>query len=229
MLALAEQAWWIALPVAVATGVVLGGSPLAWPVVVASVAVATGTGDRDAGSTRRVLVGIGAGVTLVYAVLGAAVGALDTVVRGVLGAGAGALYVVLAVLAVAAGTVLIRRPALACRARRRRPRLGRGADVVLGISLAAVTCPACAGIVTGVALIGATAGGVPVAVLAMVGLGVGHTLALVLVGGAVGRLGRLARDPELVGRVAGGALLLTGAFFVFQAAAGGVDVAVTLP
>lgn len=228
LFALAERGWWLTLPVAVLVGVVLGASPLGWPAAVTGLSVATAS-DRDARPAWPTLGAIGVGITAVYAVLGLFVGGLDELLRSGFGAWGGPLYAGLALAAAVAGVVLIRRPAVVCHARLQRPRIGRASDVALGALLSAVSCPACAGIITGVALAGAAAGGVAVATVAMIGLGVGQTLTLLVLGRVVRSWRGLTSSALVLQRAAGATLVLTGAWFAWQAWASGLDVATTLP
>jgi cytochrome c biogenesis protein CcdA len=227
-LLLLEEVPALAPLVGVLVGVVLAASPLAWPMAVA--AVATGVASSDDGRVAwRPVVAVGAGITAVYVVLGLLVGAIDALVRDVLGASAGIVLAVLAVLAVGGGIVLVVRPLAACRTRMQRPRGSSGAAVLLGVLLSAVTCPACAGVVTGVAVSAAAGWGAPSAVLAMLGLGIGHTLALVLLARLVHPFTVGTRHLHTAQRVAGVALVAVGLFFAWQAYGTGTTVGPTLP
>lgn len=227
-LLLLEEAPVLAPLVGAVVGVLLAVSPLAWPMAIA--AVATGVASSDDGRVPwRPVVAVGVGITTVYVVLGLAVGAIDALVRDVLGATAGVVLAVLAVLAVVSGLVLVARPLAACHTRLRRPRGSSGAAVALGVLLSAVTCPACAGVVTGVAVSAAVGWGPASAALAMLGLGIGHTLALVLLARLVHPFTVGTRHLHTAQRVAGVALVLVGVFFGWQAFGTGVAVAPTLP
>lgn len=227
-LLLLEEVPVLAPVVGVLVGVVLAVSPLAWPMAVAT--VATGVASSDDGRVPwRPVVAVGAGITMVYVVLGLAVGAIDALVRDVLGATAGVVLAVLAALAVIGGLVLVVRPLTACRTRRLRPRGSSGAAVAFGALLTAVTCPACAGIVTGVAVSAAAGWGAASAGLAMLGLGVGHTLALVLLARLVHPFTVSTRHLHTAQRVAGIALVAVGLFFAWQATSTGLTVGPTLP
>jgi cytochrome c biogenesis protein CcdA len=188
---------------------------------------ATGT-SRDRWRADLLVVALGAGVTVVYASLGFVTGQLERIVRDVMGAWSGVGYVLLAVLAAAAGLALLLRPAGTCRTLRRP--VGGPALFLLGIPLGIVNCPACAGVITGVAVAAAALGSTAYSVLVMVALGVGHTLALVV----VSRLAVNAAQPLLaravtLQRVGGGLLLATALFFVLQVALRGTSVGPTLP
>jgi cytochrome c biogenesis protein CcdA len=225
---LLEQVPALSPVIGVLAGVALAASPLAWPMAIATLATGVATTD-DGGVPWRPVVAVGVGITAVYVVLGAAVGMIDVLVRDVLGATAGIVLAVLAALAVAAGTLLVVRPMTACRTWRRRPGGASMGAVALGAMLSAVTCPACAGVVTGVAVSAAAGWGTVSAVLAMLGLGVGHTLALLLLARLTHAATDGGRHVHTAQRVAGGVLVVVGLFFAWQATGMGLTVAPTLP
>jgi cytochrome c-type biogenesis protein len=225
---LIEQLWWAGPIAAVAVGVVLGASPPSWPLLVIATGLRTGTdGERRAGSPP-VLLALGAGITVVYASLGLLAGQLDRVVTELFGAWAGAGHLVLAVALALAGAALLWRPAGTCR-RWTSPWRGGPGAFVLGLVLGVVNCPACAGIITGVAVSAGLGGGVGYRVLVMAALGVGHTLALVV----VGRLSRNAvREVATVSatqRIGGVLLLVAAGVSVARVVAAGVGVGPVLP
>jgi cytochrome c biogenesis protein CcdA len=226
---LIEQLWWAGPLAGVAVGVVLGASPLAWPILATAVGVRAGASDGETGRSSRVLLVLGAGITLVYAGLGLLTGQLERVISEVLGAWAGVGYVVLAVTVAAGGLFLLVRPNATCRTLVRPPRGGPAAFLV-GIALGVVNCPACAGIITGVAVSAAALGSTAYSVLVMVALGVGHTLTLLVVSRlSVNVVREAARSVTAIQRTGGVLLLLSAAFFVFQAQAGGTSISPTLP
>jgi cytochrome c biogenesis protein CcdA len=238
---LIEELWWAGVPAAIVLGVLLGASPLAWPLLATATGFRAGAANASgaaegAGRPRserrradRLVVALGAGVTAVYASLGLVTGQLERVVRDVMGAWSGVGYVFLAVLAAAGGIALLVRPAMSCRVLRTPP-VGGPAAFALGIPLGIVNCPACAGVITGVAVAAAAVGNVAYSVLIMTALGVGHTLALLFVSRlAVGAARPLIRRAETVQRIGGGLLLATAGFFVLQVALRGTSVGPTLP
>jgi cytochrome c biogenesis protein CcdA len=252
---LIEELWWAGIPAAVVVGILLGASPLAWPLLatatglraggvagrtstttaattsaIASPTTSATTSAGVGGHRDRVLVlALGAGVTTVYASLGLLTGQLERVIRDLMGAWSGVGYVLLAVIAAVGGLALLVRPTTACRVLRTRELGGPGA-FVLGIPLGIVNCPACAGVITGVAVAAATRGSVAYSVAIMVALGVGHTLALLLVSQlAVGAARPLVRRAETVQRLGGGLLLASAGFFLVQVALRGTSVGPTLP
>lgn len=229
--AIIEQLWWAGPVAAIAVGVVLGASPLAWPLLAVAAGARSGaTPDvRDAASSRGVIVSIGAGVTLVYASLGFLVDRLEAVLRDQLGAVAGVGYALLTVLAAAAGVALLRRPTATCR-RLVAPSIGRGGAFGLGALLGLVNCPACAGIITGVAVSAGIGGGTLYRVGVMAALGVGHTVTLAVASRMTLAITRdLTRTTTAAARAGGTLLLLSAAYFAFQLTARGVTVAPTLP
>jgi cytochrome c biogenesis protein CcdA len=133
------------------------------------------------------------------------------------------------VAAAAGGLFLLVRPSATCRNLVRTPRGGPAAFVV-GVALGVVNCPACAGIITGVAVSAAALGSTTYSVLVMVALGIGHTLTLLLVSHlSLNVVREAARSVTAIQRTGGVLLLLSAAFFAFQVQAGGASVSPTLP
>jgi cytochrome c biogenesis protein CcdA len=216
-----EQVRWLGPLVAVLGGLLLGLSPFAWPVMAVSVAGSTGVGE-DRHRPAPTALAIGLGLTVVYASLGLVTGDLDRVVRDVFARWAGPLYLALAATVAAAGVALLVRPAASCRVGRRRP-MRPATAVLVGLPLGVVNCPACAGVVTGVALAGGAAGDRWYAVVVMAAFGLGHTAALLVGAHVAGRAaGSSGVAATTVSRVGGALLLAVAAFFVFQAVAGGI-------
>lgn len=223
-----EQTWWLGIPAAALIGVVLGASPLAWPLLGTAIGLGAGqsTG-RDRTSVRSVAA-FGGGITVVYMVLGALAGSIDDVLTGVLAPVSGIGYLVLAVLMVGMALVILRRDATTCSTRATRGRvLGAfGAGIPAGV----VNCPACAGVITGVAASSAVLGRPVYSVAVMAALGVGHTASLVFVSwlavDAWTPPRRLLRGMQTAGAVL---LLLAAGWFVRQAILGGVTVGPRLP
>jgi cytochrome c-type biogenesis protein len=227
--ALIEQLWWAGPAAALVVGVVLGASPPSWPLLVVATGLRTGTdGERRAGSPS-VLLALGAGITVVYASLGLLAGQLDRVVTDVFGAWAGAGHLVLAVALAGAGGVMLWRPAGSCRVWSS-PRRGGPGAFALGLVLGVVNCPACAGIITGVAVSAGVHGGVAYRVLVMAALGVGHTAALLL----VSRFSRnafreLSANVSVTQRIGGVLLLAAAGISIARVVAAGISVGPVLP
>lgn len=227
---LIEQVWWLGPPAAIAIGIVLGASPLAWPLLAAASGVRAGTSEGgDPRTASRSVLLLGLGLTAVYGAVGASSGALERLVREGFGAWSGVGYVALAVLSAAAGVALLWRPTDTCRVLRT-SRRGGPVTVLAGVGLGVVNCPACAGVITGVAVSAATLGSVTYAVVVMLALGVGHTLTLVLVSRlSLNPVRELARGTGTLQRIGGGLLVASAGWFTFQAVLGGVTVATPLP
>ncbi len=226
---LIEQFWWAGLPAALLVGIVLGGSPLAWPILATAVGLRAGTDEASARRTPWPLVALGGGITLVYALLGLLTGQLEWVINEVLGAWSGIGYIVLALGAGTGGLLLLLRPTVTCGVLRR-PASGTPAALALGVPLGIVNCPACAGIITGVAVSAGMLGSTVYSVLVMVALGVGHTLTLIVLSGLSLNVAREGLRTTTAIKRLGGVLLLAGAaFFLFQANLRGLSVSQTMP
>jgi cytochrome c biogenesis protein CcdA len=214
--ALIEQFWWAGIPAAVLVGVVLGSSPLAWPILATAIGVRAGASEKHDARPLPTLLALGAGITVVYAALGLLTGQLDRIIREVLGAWAGIGYLTLAGLATAGGLLMLIRPAATCRVLSRPPS-GAPAAFLVGVPLGIVNCPACAGVITGAAVSAGALGSTTYSVAIMTALGVGHTLTLLLVSRlSLNALGAMARSATTIQRVGGVLLLLSAAFFLFQ-------------
>jgi cytochrome c biogenesis protein CcdA len=240
---LIEDLWWAGVPAAILVGILLGASPLAWPLLATAAGLrAGGAGEREPAAGRgrdaissggrrasALVLALGAGVTTVYASLGLVTGQLERVIRDLMGAWSGVGYVLLAVVAALGGIALLVRPSASCRVLRTRE-VGGPAAFALGIPLGIVNCPACAGVITGVAVAAATRGSVVYSVVVMAALGVGHTIALLGVSRlAVGAARPLVRRVETVQRIGGVLLLGSAGYFLFQVALRGTTVGPTLP
>lgn len=221
--------WWAGPLAAVAVGAVLGASPLAWPILATAIGFRAGASGDEPRRSAHVLLAMGAGITIVYALLGFLTGQLERVIREVLGAWSGLGYVALAVTAAAWGLFLLLRPEATCRTLVRAPRGGPTAFLV-GVALGVVNCPACAGVITGAAVSAAALGSTTYSVLVMVALGVGHTLTLLFVSRlSLNAVREAVPSAAAIQRTGGVLLLLSAAFFVFQVQAGGTAVTPTLP
>jgi cytochrome c biogenesis protein CcdA len=214
--ALIEQLWWAGIPAAVLVGVLLGASPLAWPILATAVGVRAGASEKHDARPLSTLLALGAGITVVYASLGLLTGQLDRIVREVFGAWAGIGYLSLAALATAGGLLMLTKPAATCRVLSRPPS-GAPAAFLVGVPLGIVNCPACAGVITGAAVSAGALGSTTYSVAVMTALGVGHTLTLLFVSRlSMNAVGAMARSATTIQRVGGGLLLLSAAFFLFQ-------------
>ena len=144
------------------------------------------------------------------------------------GVWSGVGYVVFAVILGVGGAVMVLRPAASCRLLARPPTGAPGA-FLLGVPLALLNCPACAGLITGVAVSSGVVGSTVHSVLVMAALGVGHTVTLLV----ISRLARTTLRPVFgsVGmqRLGGVLVVAVAGFFVLQASLGGTEVGARLP
>lgn len=123
----------------------------------------------------------GAGLVVVYTVVGVAAGQIDHVVEGILRPYSGIGYVLIAAVLVGLAGWLLLRPAAFCSsctrpAAKSTTTLGAFA---LGIPGGFVNCPACAAVVTGIAASAAKLGNPLYSGAVMFALGVGHVAVLV--------------------------------------------------
>jgi hypothetical protein len=88
------------------------------------------------------------------------------VISEVFGAWAGVGYLVLAVATAVGGALLVLRPGVTCRALSR-PLPGGPASFLVGAALGSVNCPACTGIITGVAVSASAIGSTTYSVVVM--------------------------------------------------------------
>lgn len=226
----------LGLPLALTIGFVLGASPFTWPVLALATGARAVTDDKPAAArVSPAVAGLGAAIVVVYGALGFAADRLDQVVRVGIGSWTGIAYAGIAVASLVAGAVLLANPALLCRAhanegRRSQPLRGPFGGFVIGIPVALANCPACAGVITGVALAAGATGSTWYAVAAMTALGLGHALALL-----VGSVLLLKPFDDIFGvatalqRVGAVLLLGVGIWYAVQASKYGLTVAEPLP
>lgn len=175
-----EQVWWLGVPTALVIGIMLGLNPLALPILGTAVALGS-TGEVGAkGAGVRVTAAFGAGMVVVYTLVGLFAGRVDAVTDGILRPYAGIGYAVLGLILLALGAFVLTRPTSFCSAcalpLRRNPTVF-GAFLA-GIPGGFVNCPACAGIVLGVASSSATLGNPLYSGAVMLALGAGHAAVL---------------------------------------------------
>ena len=163
-------------------GIFLGLSPLALPITgtAVSLGAAGGLGARGAGV--KMAAAFGAGLIVVYTVVGVAAGQIDLVVEGILRPYAGIGYLGIGTVLVGLAGWLFIKPAAFCAACSRSPAksptlLGAFA---LGVPGGFVNCPACAAVVTGIAASAAKLGNPIYSGAVMFALGVGHVAVLVI-------------------------------------------------
>lgn len=177
---LIEQVWWLGIPTALVLGVLLGMNPLALPILGTAVALGASGEVGAKGAGVRVTAAFGAGMVIVYTLVGLAAGSVDEVTERILRPYSGIGYVVVGVVLLGLGLFLLVRPRVFCTAcalpARRNPSL-LGAFVA-GIPGGFVNCPACAGIILGVAASSARLGSPLYSGAVLMALGVGHAAVL---------------------------------------------------
>ncbi len=190
--------WWLGVPAALLAGALLAINPLALPMLGTAFALAS-TGELGAkGAGVRMSAAFGAGIVIAYTAVGVVAGQVDRVTTTFLRPYAGIGYVLLAVVLLSiAALQLIRQKAFcaACAMPARKSRTLLGAFLA-GIPGGLVNCPACAGIILGIASAAATLKNPLYSTAVMFALGVGHAVMLTgLMWWAVGKreLAPLAR------------------------------------
>lgn len=227
-----EQIWWLGIPTALMLGILLGLNPLALPMLGTAVALGS-TGEVGAkGAGVRMAGAFGAGMIVVYTLVGLAAGSVDEVTDRILRPYAGPGYVVLGLLLVVLAGFLLLRPKIFCTAcalpAKRNPTI-LGAFLA-GIPGGFVNCPACAGIVLGIAASAARVGNPLYSGTVMLALGAGH--AAVLTGVVWLITNRRRPSPRVLGVLQKlAALLLLGValWFFRQASFEGLAPASKLP
>lgn len=177
---LIEQQWYLGVPAGFFLGVLLGVNPLALPMLGTAVALG-GSGELGArGAGVRVAAAFGAGMVVAYTALGVVAGRVDQVNRAVFRPYASVGYIVLATVLLGVAAFLLLRPSAFCAAcakpAKRNPTM-LGAFLA-GIPGGFVNCPACAGVVLGVAASAAVLGNPFYSSTVMFALGVGHAAVL---------------------------------------------------
>lgn len=226
-LSLIETVWWLGIPAAVLMGVVLGANPAALPLL----GTALGLGAAGAAPQRRLSLWLagafGAGLVVVYGLVGLVAGSVGDVVADLLAPGSGIAYTILAAGVGGVGLVQLLRPATVCTACEKPG--GRRASLLgafgLGVPAGLVNCPACAGVITGVAASSAALGNVPYSVAVMTALGVGHAAALVAMTWLLVTNWSWPPSPRVLDRtrrISGIVLLAVAGFFLWRAALVGI-------
>jgi cytochrome c-type biogenesis protein len=230
--ALIEQQWWLGLPAAFLMGVALGGSPLALPVMAAGVGLSTAASAREGARRYWPVIGFGVGLAAVYGALGLVADRIDLVFERALSRTGGIAAAVLGVLLVGAAVILLARPrsgTLACRPLWRRRTSGIGAFLT-GIPAGIFGCPACSGVIIGVAGSAALIGHTAYSVAAMTALGAGHASAVLLVTWFVQRGVTVeALATHRAQRIAAVLLLVVGGWLLYLAYALDLSVGPRLP
>ncbi len=221
-----SDTWWYGIPVALFAGALLAINPLALPMLGTALALTTSGEAGAKGAGLRMSAAFGAGMTVVYTAVGFAAGQVDELTTTFLRPYSGIGYVVLGVALIGIGGFLLARQKAFCSAcalpTRKNPTL-LGAFVA-GIPGGFVNCPACAGIVLGIAAASATVGNPAYSAAVMFSLGAGHAVMLTaLMWWAVGKRTISASFLRFL-RPFGAVLLLgAGVYFLWLAQANGLD------
>jgi cytochrome c-type biogenesis protein len=231
-LAMIEQAWWLGVPTALLMGVALGGSPFALPVLGAGVSLGTAASARQGAPRHRPVIAFAAGLAVVYGSLGFAADRIDLVFDRVLSRSGGLAAAVLGIVLLGVAALTLLRPSadrLACR-RPRRSRPAAAGAFLSGIPAGIFGCPACAGVIMGVAASSAFLGHTWYSVAVMTALGIGHGAAVVGVSWLVTR--GLALDlltSPRAQKIAAVPLLVVGGWLLYVAAGLGLSFDSRLP
>jgi cytochrome c-type biogenesis protein len=236
---LLEQQWWLGLPVAFGLGAALGGSPLALPVLGAGVGLGTAVSARDGSPAYGPVAAFAGGLAVVYAALGFVADRIDLVFERTLSRTGGIAATVLAIVLIGVAIAIIVRPradGLACRTRGRlgstAGRVGstRTGAFLAGIPAGILGCPACSGVIIGVAGSAALVGSTVYSVAAMTALGLGHGAAVLGVFWMVQRGWDVAAlTSPRAQRLTALPLLLVGAWLLYLAAGLGLSLDARLP
>lgn len=178
---LIANVWWLGLPVALIMGALLTANPGALPVLGTALSIgASGELSAPRGGLKLVSA-FGAGIVMVYTLVGIFAGALDALTERFLRPYAGIGYLILAAALVAIAAYLLVRPVSFCAACARTvPRSSTVAGAFLaGLPAGFVNCPACAGIILGVAASATELGSGLYSTAIMAFLGIGHAAVLV--------------------------------------------------
>lgn len=176
-----ESTWWLGIPTALLLGALLGANPAALPIL----GTAAGLGSAGAlaarGGAIKVAAAFGAGMVVVYTAVGVVAARIDDLTESVLRPYAGIGYLVLGVLVASLALFLLLRPSSFCSAcalpaRKNVTMLGA---FLAGVPAGLVNCPACSGVVLGVAASAASFGNAIYSTAVMLALGVGHAGVLV--------------------------------------------------
>lgn len=232
LLGVIEQSWWLGIPAAVLIGVFLGISPFSLPITTTAVGLGSAGAVGARGTGVKVVAAFGAGMIVVYTVVGLAASRLDQVIEGIMRPYAGIGYIVLGVLILALGLWQLIKPGGFCASctlpSPKNPTV-LGAFIA-GVPGGFVNCPACAAIVTGVAGSAATQGSPLYSGAIMLALGVGHVGVLVIATWLLTRRWVLpVHRLKMLQRISGLALVMVAAYFFYQGSAQGLVPGPRLP
>ena len=178
---LIESTWWLGIPVALVMGALLGANPAALPMVGTAIGLGSAGALAARGGEIKLAASFGAGMVVVYTAVGVVAERVDDLTESILRPYSGIGYLILGILISGFALFLLLRPSAfcaACAMPTRRNSTMAGAFLA-GIPAGVVNCPACAGIVIGVAASAAALGNTVYSSLVMLALGVGHAGVLV--------------------------------------------------
>lgn len=223
-----SEMWWLGIPTALFAGALLALNPLALPMLGTAFALATTGEAATKGAGVRMTAAFGAGMVVVYTAVGVVASQVDRVTNTFLRPYSGIGYVLIGLVLIGLGAFLLVRQRSFCSAcalpARKSPTL-LGAFLA-GIPGGFVNCPACAGIVLGIAAASATVGSPAYSASVMFSLGAGHAMMLTgLMWWAVGKRAISASAPFLRFLRPFGAILLlaVGGYFLWLARVNGLD------
>lgn len=222
---LIANVWWLGLPIALIMGALLTANPAAWPILGTAVGMgATGELSAPRGGLKLVSA-FGAGIVIVYTSVGIFAGAIDALTERFLRPYAGIGYLILGGTLAAIAAFLLIRPASFCAAcARSATRSSTLAGAFLaGIPAGFVNCPACSGVILGVAASAAELGSGLYSTAVMASLGIGH--AAVLVGVSYLMVKGWSPPTRWIAtarKVSAAALLMLAAYFFYLAWAQGL-------
>jgi cytochrome c biogenesis protein CcdA len=178
---LIESTWWLGVPVALVMGALLGANPAALPMLGTAIGFGSAGALAARGGAIKVAAGFGAGMVVVYTAVGVVAERVDDLTESILRPYSGIGYLILGILISAFALFLLFRPSAFCSAcampaKRNATVLGA---FIAGIPAGLVNCPACAGVVIGVAASAAAFGNAVYSSVVMLALGFGHAGMLV--------------------------------------------------
>lgn len=173
--------WWLGIPVALVMGILLAANPLALPMLGTAVGLGASGALGTRGGALRMTGAFGAGMVAIYALVGFLFGTIGSTIEEFLRSYAGIGYLILGLALSGLALFLLVKPNAFCAAcampvMKNTTMLGA---FVAGIPAGFVNCPACAGVVLGVAASSAELGNPLYSGSVMLALGVGHAGMLV--------------------------------------------------
>lgn len=162
-------------------GALLSANPAALPILGTFIGFGSAGALAARGGAVKVAAAFGAGMVVVYTAVGIVAGRIDDLTESILRPYSGIGYLVLGILISGFALFLLVRPSsfcAACAMPTRRNVTALGAFLA-GIPAGLVNCPACAGVVIGVAASAAAFGNTIYSALVMFAFGIGHAGLLV--------------------------------------------------